>query len=292
MTNISRRAVLRGSGAMGVALFTPLGTASSALAVALPTDGVGFLTPTERELLAGLVDRFLPGPPEDPEPGPVQVGVVDAIDALLAAFDVDPPLIFAGAPFSDRGGHPVNHFEDFLPLDPYEQKAWRLRILGSNGDPALEFNGAVPGHQQVYRTGLAALAAEGFDPGALGPLRDLALQNASDPAIGELVDLAVVHTISFMYGAPEYGGNRDLAAWETIGFDGDVHPTGYTAEQVEMLDPGDELDTLVLPPGFELDDLLSIAALAASDAGPTMLASAGGNLSTLRTMLEPLRSTR
>lgn len=292
MANISRRAVLRGGGAAGVALFTPWGPFSSSLAVALPTDGVGYLTAEERELLAGLVDRFLPGPPEDLEPGPVQVGVVDAIDALLAAFDVDPPLIFAGAPFSDRGGHPVNHFEDFLPLDPYEEKAWRLRILGSNGDPSLEFNGPVKGHQQVYRDGLAALATEGFDPVALGPVRDLALQNASNPAIGELVDLAVVHTIAFMYGAPEYGGNREGAAWQTIGFDGDVHPRGYTAEQVETLDPGDELDTLVLPPGFELDDLLSIAAVAASDAGPTMLTAAGGSLANLRAMLAPLRRAR
>jgi hypothetical protein len=35
-----------------------------------------------------------------------------------------------------------------------------------------------------------------------------------------------------MYGAPEYGGNRDQAGWVAIGFDGDVLPRGYTDDDV------------------------------------------------------------
>ena len=35
-----------------------------------------------------------------------------------------------------------------------------------------------------------------------------------------------------MYGAPEYGGNRDLVGWRYIDFEGDVQPRGYTDEEV------------------------------------------------------------
>jgi hypothetical protein len=35
-----------------------------------------------------------------------------------------------------------------------------------------------------------------------------------------------------MYGAPEYGGNRDGSGWRAIGFDGDVQPRGWTDAEV------------------------------------------------------------
>ncbi len=35
-----------------------------------------------------------------------------------------------------------------------------------------------------------------------------------------------------MYGAPEYGGNRDGVAWAGIGFPGDVQPRGFTDAEV------------------------------------------------------------
>ena len=40
------------------------------------------------------------------------------------------------------------------------------------------------------------------------------------------------HCCEGMYGAPEYGGNRDLAGWEAIGFAGDVQPRGFTDVEV------------------------------------------------------------
>jgi hypothetical protein len=42
------------------------------------------------------------------------------------------------------------------------------------------------------------------------------------------------HCCEGMYGAPEYGGNRELAAWSAIGFPGDVQPRGYTDAEVEQ----------------------------------------------------------
>ena len=98
-------------------------------------------------------------------------------------------------------------------LDKYEARGWRLRIEGSRGNPKLEWGGPVTGWQAVYRDGLAALeeATDGRRYGDLSPVeRDLILQNAGDDGpIGDLVDIAWPHTYQFMYGAPEYGGNRE-----------------------------------------------------------------------------------
>ena len=40
------------------------------------------------------------------------------------------------------------------------------------------------------------------------------------------------HCCEGMYGAPEYGGNRDTVAWEAIDFLGDVQPRGFTDAEV------------------------------------------------------------
>lgn len=235
---LTRRTVLRGS-ALTLAVFAaPTGIGD---AVAVDVDGPGFLTDAELTTLRALVDRIVPGTPEDPDPGAVEARCAEAIDALLAAFDVDPPRIYAGAPFSDRGGHSVNHFEDFLPLDAYEATAWQLRIEGSRGRPELEFNGPVPGFQTIYRDGLAALDAAGPTEFATlpWPARDVVLETSDDPAVRALLDVAVPHTMEFLYGAPEYGGNEGLVGWRFTHFDGDVQPRGYTDEQVEHRDePG------------------------------------------------------
>ncbi len=237
---MTRRAVLRDGSVVALAVLAsgPV-SAFGNVAVAITSGGPKFLTEEEMAALRGLVDRFIPGRPEDTEEGALAGGCAEAIDALLGAFRADPPMIYAGAPFSDRAGSPVNHFERFLELDPYETKAWRLRIEGSKGRPKLEFNGPVKGWQEIYREGLAALnaaaGAAGF--GALpGPARDLILQSANDPAVGELVDVAFPHTFEFMYGAPEYGGNSDLIGWQYTNYDGDVQPRGWTREQIEQPD--------------------------------------------------------
>src|SRR2546421_599553 len=42
--------------------------------------------------------------PSDDGPGATEAGVVDYIDGLLGAFELDPPRIWAGGPFSGRHG--------------------------------------------------------------------------------------------------------------------------------------------------------------------------------------------
>jgi hypothetical protein len=270
---LSRRAVLRGGVLVGAALFVPLSSGPAA-AVAVQVGAQGFLTEDELATLRAVVDRFVPGPPEDVDDGALVARCAEAIDALLAAFAVDPPLIFAGAPFSDRGGAPRNDFVDFLPLDAYEQAAWRLRIEGSLGRPEREFNGPVTGFQQVYRDGLAALdEVSGGSFAALPvPARELALRS-DDPAVQALVDVAFPHTLELLYGAPEYGGNLDLLGWRYTGYDGDTLPRGYTREEVE--NPGSDGTPAPVSPVSQ-EQLAAIAPLGSHEAGQTLLLRSGG----------------
>lgn len=279
---ITRRAAIAGAAVAGVALFAGAGASgSSAVAVPLGDDRARFLRPGEMRTLEAVVDRVVPGVPEDTVPGAVAAGCHEAIDALLAAFTVSPPRIYAGGPFSDRGGSRTNHFERFLRLDRYEAKAWRLRIEGSRGRRSLERNGPVLGYQRVYREGLAALEASvpaGFST-LPGPARDLALQRSDDPRVRAMLDLVVPHTLEFLYGAPEYGGNRDLVGWRTTDYEGDTQPRGYTREQVLHPESSGPLDVVT--------DLLGTDAGAAVAMGSTellhgMLARSGGRLSGLR----------
>ena len=289
---LTRRAVLRdGSVAALAVLASGPASALGNVAVAVRSGAPAFLTASELATLRGLVDRFIPGPPEDPDPGAVEAGCAEAIDALLGAFAVDPPRIYAGAPFSDRAGSPVNHFDEFLRLDSYEEKAWRLRIEGSRGRSELEFNGPVDGWQRLYRDGLAALdeAAGGDFAGLPGPARDLVLRNGEGGAIGELVDVAWPHTMQFMYGAPEYGGNRELVAWRYANYAGDVQPRGWTREQVE--DPGGS--SAARPRSLEdspipLERLIAISPLGASpELVHGSIVRSGGTLDGLRAAFGP-----
>jgi hypothetical protein len=45
-------------------------------------------------------------------------------------------------------------------------------------------------------------------------------------------ELLFHHCCEGLYGAPEYGGNRDGVAWEAIDFAGDVQPRGWTDAEV------------------------------------------------------------
>ena len=205
--------------------------------------------------LTAFVDRMIPGQPEDADPGAVTGCCAEAIDHMLAAFQSDPPLIYAGAAFSDRGGHPENQFEEFLPLDPYEELAWRIAIEGSQGLAAREFNGPVKGYQEIYKDGLARLNERAQAQGradfssATGAERDQILGDTSDAVIQELIDIGFPDTLETMYGAPEYGGNCDLVGWGFTAYDGDVQPRGYTDDQVVNADNPGIFDSL-LPPSY------------------------------------------
>jgi Gluconate 2-dehydrogenase subunit 3 len=184
--------------------------------------------------LRALCSRLIPGPPDDPDPGAAEAGVPEAIDLLLGAFTLDPPIIHAGGPFSNRAGAKHDDFAHFVPLDAHAELGWRIRIEGSQGRPEREFAGPVTGLQQIYRDGLKHLDDRaGGDFAALpGPAQDALLQDQSDSDVQDFVGVAFEHCIEFMYGPPEYGGNRGLAGWLYTNWPGDRQPRGYTPEEV------------------------------------------------------------
>ncbi len=181
-----------------------------------------WLTDQEYRTLEAACDALIPA--EGDHPGAVALGVADYVDGLLGAFTFDPPRIWAGGPTSGRFGG-AEGFAHFHTLTPLDELAWRTRIEGSQGMAEREFNGPVVGLQQRYREGLAAL---GEEFAALGP--DERVARLRDQH--EFADLLYRHACEGAYGAPEYGGNRDLGGWRAIEFDGDVQPRGWTDAEV------------------------------------------------------------
>jgi len=181
-----------------------------------------WLTEPEYPILVAACDRLIPA--DGDLPGAVAAGAPDYIDTLLGAFLFDPPRIWAGGPTSGRHGGEAR-FGEFVPLGALDELAWRTRIEGSLGRPEREFNGPVVGLQERYRAGLAALGERFVD---LDPEAQ-AVGLGADPSFTALV---FAHACEGMYGAPEYGGNRDRLAWKAIGFAGDVQPRGFTDADV------------------------------------------------------------
>jgi hypothetical protein len=177
-----------------------------------------FFTDEEYAVVDAACARLIPGAHE--------AGVADYIDGLLGAFAVNPPRIWAGGPFSGRHGGEAR-FADFVPLSRLDELAWRTRIEGSLGIPEREFNGPVVGLQSRYREGLTSLG-EDFASA------DADTQDARLHARESFTELLYEHACEGMYGAPEYGGNRELAGWRAVAFEGDVQPRGYTDEEVSQ----------------------------------------------------------
>ena len=180
-----------------------------------------YLTTDQHAVIAAACERLIPA---DESPGAAGAGAADYIDGLLGAFCFDPPRVWAGGPFSGRAGGEAG-FAEFIPLDPLDELAWRTRIEGSKGLAEREWNGPVIGLQERYQDGVAAIGA------------DFAALEAEDQdgrleAVPEFRSLLYEHACEAMYGPPEYGGNRDLAGWRSIGFAGDVQPRGWTPEEV------------------------------------------------------------
>ena len=177
-----------------------------------------YLTPRQYAILEAVCARLVPA--DDGAPDGSEMGAVDYIDTLLGAFTFMPPRIWAGGPFSGRfGGQPS--FSEFEDLSPAEELAWRTRIEGSQGIPERERLGPVTGLQEIYTSGLAELGEDflGLEPAA---------QDARLQEVGDFARVVYEHVCEGLYGAPEYGGNRGLAAWHYLNYEGDVQPRGFT----------------------------------------------------------------
>lgn len=181
-----------------------------------------WLTEHEHAVVAAAADRLIP--PADGHPGGRMIGVADYVDQLLGAFTFDPPHIWAGGPFSGRAGGAAG-FARFHTLSRLEALAWRTRIEGSLGIPERERLGPVVGWQAQYRGALSELGADFCD--VEGTEQDARLAR-----VPEFRALLYEHACEGAYGAPEYGGNRELRGWTAIAYEGDVQPRGYSDAEV------------------------------------------------------------
>jgi Gluconate 2-dehydrogenase subunit 3 len=232
---LSRRSLLKSAEAIGVLAFVAPARVQALIEEVARSGGAGrFLTAGELDTLRAVTARLVPGPPDDPDPGALEARCAEAIDLLLGAFAVHPPLIHAGGPFSDRAGARHDDFADFVALDRHAELGWRIRLEGSRGIKAREFAGPVRGLQQIYREGLAHLddRAGGEFKRLPGPAQDLLLADQSDDRVQELVRTALANTLEAMYGPPEYGGNRGLVGWRYTQWPGDRQPRGFSRRDV------------------------------------------------------------
>ena len=123
-----------------------------------------FLSKEQAQAAQVLADQIIPS--DSVEPGAAQLGVTDYIEQLLTAFDHDPPRIYAAQ----------NSNGDFIPLNRYQEAAWRLQLYG----------GTAPSGAKV--TGLRELIPQGLDK-ALSLVPVGGLQNLPELAISALLQL-------------------------------------------------------------------------------------------------------
>lgn len=125
-------------------------------------------------------------------PGSVDLGAVDYVEALLDAFEHDPPRIWAApGAWDGPGGAPDEAAPAWLELGPWERHAWRQRL-------------------EDWRAAYDRVAAG-------SPTDD---------------DLRLVHqhACEATYGDPAYGGNRSSGGWRRIGFPEPLHPPARGVE--------------------------------------------------------------
>ncbi|MGB2693729.1 MAG: gluconate 2-dehydrogenase subunit 3 family protein [Dehalococcoidia bacterium] len=235
---MSRRTFLKATSAGAVVLLAPWTLEACG-------DGehiVTFLNEHERATVQAAAARLLP---TDGAAGSSGLDAVQYIENLLTAFEHDPPTIYAGGPFSGRApfpdgatGQPSDTFPDdafvqFLPLSRTKELAWRIRLYGSTGVTGGDFNDAVlgptAGFRAQYRRGVRDLDAKSkelFSKNFVG-LSALDQDQVLTEGDQEFAQLLLEHAIEGRYAAPEYGGNTDLAGWQSIGHDGDSQPLGY-----------------------------------------------------------------
>ncbi|MBI5528963.1 MAG: gluconate 2-dehydrogenase subunit 3 family protein [Deltaproteobacteria bacterium] len=185
----------------------------------------------EFAVLAALFDALIPG--DDASPGATQCHAAWYLDQLLGAFNVNPPRIYAGGPYSGRHGG-LNNFKDFIPLSRVETIRWRTYIEGSNGIPEREFNGPVKGLRAKYEEIFDALTKaakqafkQKFTICTLDQRREVLTNFDQDRR-----QMGYGHAVEGTYGDPVYGGNFEMKGWKVIDYEGDRQPKGFTPRQL------------------------------------------------------------
>jgi hypothetical protein len=236
----TRRELLQWVSAIGAASLLPGCGGNDP--VAAPS---GFFTDDERHALGALANAVLaPDAVALGSPGGKNLGAVAYVERLCTALDGPVPQIFAGGPFSgrhpfpsDTGGAsanvPANDFVSFLPLDRVSERAWRLKLFGSEhegGSPNDAIIGPLLGLRNQLKTGIADAAKRAPRPLDKISQEDAVILLKETPL--DLRDLLIDLVIEAAFSNPEYGGNVNLAGWKLARYEGDVLPLGYSLYDV------------------------------------------------------------
>ncbi len=175
-------------------------------------DSDAVLTPHERATIEAAAARIVP---TDDDPGAREAGVIDYIEGLLAADEVD------------------------ADVSPREKKEYANFLLGSMGGRTEEqqatlfqLSGLGSRHLPAYRNGvveLDRLASElrsgedflGLDEAGQDRVLTV-LDERKDPFFA----LLLTHTMEGFYGHPRHGGNKDSVGWQALGYPGPSFPHG------------------------------------------------------------------
>lgn len=172
---------------------------------------MGFFTARERSALGALANAVLP--PDD-TPGGADLGAVAYIERLLTA--LDDGKVWAGGPYSGRqpfadGTKPQNEFPNFVELDRVSRKVWEKRTAEL---------------RQQVRDGLADAIKSA--PGPVETLKQAEIVDWFRGLPSGFRDLVIELVSQAAFGAPEYGGNKDLGGWKLAHYEGDAQPLGYS----------------------------------------------------------------
>ncbi len=232
MTVLHRRQVLQTAGLAGLAaLLAPEVLAACSAPSSSPSGeaaGASWLVldTHQAKVVEEATARLVPGPKDDASeaghPGAREANVTRYIDTMLGAFMLSPPGIFAGGPFSNRAGWPVDDMARFLRLTAAQTSGWKRRLASLRA----QYHQGVETLDKMAGGDFTAVSTEMMD-GIL----------AQDP--DGFMTLLFGHAIEGMYSAPEYGGNRDLVDWHEIAWPGDRQPRGYTDARVTLSDGPD-----------------------------------------------------
>ena len=174
-----------------------------------PVDpSLNYFSQRQREMFTVLAEVALPTSGS--------LGAARFVEQILSAFDFNPPRIYHDG-------------TDFIPLNRYQEKAWRLRLFGSAGVGG-GVNDSVLGVVTGLRDEVQAILdqAEKTFVGVVYPFTDALAASAWAALPVALQQRMVELTVQSTVGHPAYGGNLDRGGWKMIFFEGDSLPAGYS----------------------------------------------------------------
>ena len=199
MEDVSRRSFLKAVGAAAVPAVLPAGAELAHAAAAAPNvrPSYTFLNTGEAAWLEAAVARLIPADPTGPSA--VEAGVPVYIDRQLAGAWGAGERFYRSGPWQE--GTPSQGYQ--LPFTPVELFRNALRVLSRERTQGRLFGELPAAEQDAY---LKALESGQRDLGGV----------PSNVFFQSLLEV----TIEGYFSDPIYGGNKDMKAWEMIGFPG------------------------------------------------------------------------